>query len=148
MLKLLITLLIAKRRAACLGHFPTLEWERDITEKFSVMGTPSLQPFLKSYWLTPVQIMTSSRGSINAEPATITSESDPERRLAGREASTATTVMSRSRSQGTEVTIVTGDVPLRAFTRYHGDILHYGNDIQSRRERGYGQPVQVTHSAR
>ncbi len=32
------------------------EWERDITEKFSVMGTPFLQPFLKSYWLTPVQM--------------------------------------------------------------------------------------------
>ncbi len=33
-------------------------WEReqDITEKFSVMGTPSFKPFLKSYWLTPVQI--------------------------------------------------------------------------------------------
>ncbi len=30
------------------------ERERDITENFSVMGTPSLQPFLKSYWLTPV----------------------------------------------------------------------------------------------
>ncbi len=27
-------------------------------------------------------------------------------------------VMSRSRSQGTEVTIVTGDVPSRAFTRH------------------------------
>ncbi len=44
---------------------------RDITEKFSIMGTPSLQTFLKSYWLTPVkltgqlsrsmQIITSSR---------------------------------------------------------------------------------------
>ncbi len=44
------------------------------------MGTPSLQPFLKTYWLTPVNDwpivakhanMTSSRGSINAAPATI-----------------------------------------------------------------------------
>ncbi len=52
--------------------------------------------------------MTSSRGSINAAPATITSESDTERRLAERAAITAITVMSRSRSQGTEVTIVTG----------------------------------------
>ncbi len=34
-------------------EFP-LELSRDITENFSVMGTPSLQPFLKSYWLTPV----------------------------------------------------------------------------------------------
>ncbi len=81
------------------------------------MGTPSLQPFLKTYWLTPVNDwpivakhanMTSSRGSINAAPAKITSESDTERRLAERAAITAITVMSRSRSQGTEVTIVTG----------------------------------------
>ncbi len=55
--------------------------------------------------------MTSSGGSINAEPATITSESDTERRLAGRAVITAITVMSRSRSQGTEVTIVTGAFP-------------------------------------
>ncbi len=47
---------------------------------YSVMGTPSLQPFLKTYWLTPVNDwpivakhanMTSSRGSINAAPTTI-----------------------------------------------------------------------------
>ncbi len=67
-----------------------------------------------------MQIMTSSKGSINAEPATIASESDTERCLAGRAASTATTVMSRSRSQGTKFTIVTGDVPLRAFMRHCG----------------------------
>ncbi len=88
--------------------------------EFSVMGTPSLQPFLKTYWLTPVNDwpivakhanMTSSRGSINAAPATITSESDTERRLAERAAITAITVMSRSRSQGTEVTTVTGAFP-------------------------------------
>ncbi len=46
-----------------------LSW--DITHQFSIMGTTPLQPFLKSYWLTPVQmtgqlsrsmqIMTSSR---------------------------------------------------------------------------------------
>ncbi len=35
--------------------FP-LELSRDITEKLSVMGTPSLPTFLKSYWLTPVQM--------------------------------------------------------------------------------------------
>ncbi len=51
---------------------------------------------------------TSSRGSINAAPMTITSESDTERRVAERAAITAITVMSRSRSQGTEVMIVTG----------------------------------------
>ncbi len=81
---------------------------------------------------------TSSRGRINALPATITSESDTERRLAGRAVITAITVISRSRSQGTEVTIVTGDIPFRAFTRHHGESLRYGNAIQSRRERGYG----------
>ncbi len=81
--------------------------------------------------------MTSSRGSINAEPATITSESDTERRLAGRAVITAITVMSRSRSQGTEVTLVTGAFPFELSRR----ILRYGNAIQSRRERGYGQPA-------
>ncbi len=85
------------------------------------MGTPSLQPFLKTYWLTPVNDwpivakyanMTSSRGSIyNAAPATITSGSDTELRLAERAAITAITVMSRSRSQRTEVTTVTGAFP-------------------------------------
>ncbi len=35
--------------------FP-FELSRDITENFSLMGTPSLQPFLKTYWLTPVQM--------------------------------------------------------------------------------------------
>ncbi len=134
----------------------SVPWERewDITEKFSVMGTPSLQPFLKSYWLTPVQltgqllrsmqIMTSSRqykcGARDNYVRIWT-----ERRLAGEAASTATTVISRSRSQGTEVTIVTGDVPFLSFTRHHREILRYGNNIQSRHERGFGQPVQVTH---
>ncbi len=54
---------------------------------------------------------TSSRGSINAALASITSESDTERCLAERAAITAITVMSRSRSQGIEVTIVTGAFP-------------------------------------
>ncbi len=58
--------------------------------------------------------------------ATITSESDTERRLAGHVASTATSVMSRSHSQETEVTIVTGDVPSRAFTRHHGEFSVMG----------------------
>ncbi len=53
---------------------------RDITEITPLWETPSLQPFLKTYWLTPVNDwpivakhanMTSSRGSINAAPATI-----------------------------------------------------------------------------
>ncbi len=88
--------------------------------------------------------MPSSRGSINAEPATITSESDTERRLAGRAVITAIAVMSRSRSQGTEVTIVTGDVPYRAFMRHLGETIRHGNAIQSHRQRGYGQHVPVT----
>ncbi len=97
---------------------------RHIMEKFSVMGTPSLQPFLKSYWLTPVQmtgqlsrmqIMTSSRQyKCRARnnyvriwywtPISWTSSDHGDYRD------------SRSRSQGTEFTIVTGDVPYRAFT--------------------------------
>ncbi len=111
------------------------ERERDITEISPLWETNSLQPFLNTYWLTPVNDwpivakhanMTSSRGSINAAPATITSESDTERRLAERAAITAITVMSRSRSQGTEVTIVTGSVPFRAVTRHHGDFSVMG----------------------
>ncbi len=52
--------------------------------EFSIMGTPSLQPFLKSYWLTPVQItgqlsqsmqIWRARDSINAMLVTITSQS-------------------------------------------------------------------------
>ncbi len=54
---------------------------------------------------------TISRGSINAAPATITSESDTECRLAEQAAITAIPVMSRSRFQGTKVMIVTGGFP-------------------------------------
>ncbi len=45
-------------------------------------------------------------------PATITPESDTEHRLAGQAVIMAITVMSFSRSQGTEVTTVTGDLPV------------------------------------
>ncbi len=60
-------------------RFP-FKLSRDITEITPLWETPSLQPFLKTYWLTPVNDwpivakhanMTSSRGSINAAPATI-----------------------------------------------------------------------------
>ncbi len=121
------------------------EPERDITEKLSVMGTPSLQPFLKSYWLTPVQLtgQLSRSMQIWRAPEAVMSESDAERRMAGRAVITAITLMFRSCSQGTEVTIVTGDILLRAFTRHPGETLRYGNAIQSHRERGYGQPVPV-----
>ncbi len=60
-------------------QFP-FKLSRDITEITPLWETPSLQPFLKTYWLTPVNDwpivakhanMTSSRGSINAAPATI-----------------------------------------------------------------------------
>ncbi len=110
----------ARKRSGYYGNLGSLRAGTRHHGDFSVMGTPSLQPFLKTYWLTPVNDwpivakhanMTSSRGSINAAPATITSESDTERRLAERVAITAITVMSRSRSQGTEVTIVTGAFP-------------------------------------
>ncbi len=37
--------------------------------EFSVMGTPSLQPFLKSYWLTPVQMT----GQLSQKHANVTS---------------------------------------------------------------------------
>ncbi len=57
---------------------------------------------------------------------------------------TAITVMSRSRSQGTEVTIVTGAFPFELSQDIMENFSSYGNVIQSRRERGYGQPVPVT----
>ncbi len=75
--------------------------------------------------------MPRSRGSINAEPATITSESDTEQPVGW-----------TSSDHGDRR--ITGDVPYQAFTRHHEETLRYGNAIQSRRERGYGQPVPVT----
>ncbi len=59
----------------------------------------------------------------------------------------ATTVMSHSRSQGTEVTTVTGAFPFELHETSQR-ILHYGNDIQFHRERGYEQPAPFTHSAK
>ncbi len=77
------------RAEMSLTSFVALLWVpfRAVTRhhgEFSVMGTPSLQPFLKSYWLTPVQMtgqlsqsmqIWRARDSINAMPTTITSES-------------------------------------------------------------------------
>ncbi len=57
------------------------------------------------------------------------------------------TVTSRSHSQGTELTTVIGAFPLDLHETSQR-ILRYGNDIQSRRERGYEQPLPVTHSAK
>ncbi len=57
------------------------------------------------------------------------------------------TVTSRSHSQGTELTTVIGAFPLDLHETSQR-ILHYGNDIQSRRESGYEQPLPVTHSAK
>ncbi len=67
--------------------------------------------------------------------------------LGWRAASTVTTVMSRSRSQETVVTTVTGAFPFELH-EISQRILRYGNDIQSHCERGYEQPVPVTHSAK
>ncbi len=73
------------KRSGYYGNLGSLKAGTRHHGDFSVMGTPSLQPFLKTYWLTPVNDwpivakhanMTSSRGSINAAPATITSESE------------------------------------------------------------------------
>ncbi len=70
---------IGKKEKAARLAFP-FKLSRDITEITPLWETPSLQPFLKTYWLTPVNDwpivakhanMTSSRGSINAAPATI-----------------------------------------------------------------------------
>ncbi len=66
-----------------------------------------------------------ARDSINAMLATIISESDTEHRKL-RSSEHASTVMSRSRSQGTEVTTVTGAFPYRAVTRHHGDFSVMG----------------------
>ncbi len=66
---------------------------------------------------------------------------DTERRLAGRAASTATSVMSRSHSQGTEGYDCNRRRSLSSFHETSRRILRYGNDIQSHRERGYEQPV-------
>ncbi len=109
------------KRSGYYGNLGSLRAGTRHHGEFSVMGTPSLQPFLKSYWLTPVQMtgqlsqsmqIWRARDSINPMPATISyiriGYWTP---LGWRAASTATTVMSRSRSQGTEVTIVTGAFP-------------------------------------
>ncbi len=101
------------------------ERERDITGHSSLWELLPFQPFWspigsrQSKWLANCRKVCKShantdklRGSINAVYVTVTSESKTECRLAGRAASTATSVMSRSRSQGTEVTIVTGAFPL------------------------------------
>ncbi len=95
------------------------ERERDITEnlRYGNSFPPTFPEDLLAHaspndWpIVAKHANTSSRGSINAAPVTITSESDTVCRLAERAAITAITVMSRSRSQGTEVTIVTGAFP-------------------------------------
>ncbi len=70
----------AIKRSGYYGNLGSLKAGTRHHGDYSVMGTPSLQPFLKTYWLTPVNDwpivakhanMTSSRGSINAAPATI-----------------------------------------------------------------------------
>ncbi len=121
------------------------------------MVNPSLQPFLKTYWLTPVQMTgqlsakhanTSSRGSINAAARDNYVRIWTERRLAERAAITAITVMSRSRSQGTEVTIVTGAFPFELSQDITENLSVMGTLFNPRRERGYRQPVPVTQRGR
>ncbi len=133
---------LSSLRAGTRHHVETLRYGNSIPPTFPEVllahASPNDWPIVAKH-----ANMRSSRCCINAEPATITSESDTEHRLAGRVVITAITVMSRSRSRGTEVTIVTGDVPLQAFTKHHGETLRYGNAIQSRRERGSRQPVPV-----
>ncbi len=46
----------ASKRSGYYGNLGSLRAGMRHHEEFSVMGTPSLQPFLKSYWLTPVQM--------------------------------------------------------------------------------------------
>ncbi len=76
----LVTGSYVKKRSGYYGNLGSLKAGTRHHGDYSVMGTPSLQPFLKTYWLTPVNDwpivakhanMTSSRGSINAAPATI-----------------------------------------------------------------------------
>ncbi len=116
----------------------SVPWERDrdIREKFSVMGTPSLQPFLKSYWLTPVQLT----GQLLRSMQIMTSL----RQYKCGARDNYVRIWTERCLTGGAVTVVTGYVPLSSFRRHHREILHYGNDIQSCREKGYGQPVQVT----
>ncbi len=92
--------------------------------------------------------MPSSRGSINAEPATITSESDTERSLAGRAVITAIELKKIHKNLSFHWIMfpISGydSNRRRSLSSFHETTLCYGNAIQSRRERGYGQPVPVT----
>ncbi len=79
---------------------------------------------------------------------TITSESDTERSLAGRAVITAIELKKIHKNLSFHWIMF----PLsgydsnrrRSLSSFHETTLHYGNAIQSRRERGYGQPVPVT----
>ncbi len=80
LVQLFVHILTIKKRSGYYGNLGSLKAGTRHHGDYSVMGTPSLQPFLKTYWLTPVNDwpivakhanMTSSRGSINAAPATI-----------------------------------------------------------------------------
>ncbi len=46
---------INEKRSGYYGNLGSLRAGTRHHGDFSVMGTPSLQPFLKSYWLTPVK---------------------------------------------------------------------------------------------
>ncbi len=49
------TPIIRTKRSGYYGNLGSLRAGTRHHGDFSVMGTPSLQPFLKSYWLTPVK---------------------------------------------------------------------------------------------
>ncbi len=102
------------RRTSPVTIVTSVPWERewDIMEKFSVMGTPSLQPFLKSYWLTPVQMT----GQLSRSMLIMTSSRQYKCGACDNYVRIWYSMpISWTSSQGTKVTIVTGDVPLLSF---------------------------------
>ncbi len=125
--------------------------------EFSVMGTPSFQPFLKSYWLTPVkwlanchEVCTSHANTDKLRGSIKCGARDNYVRIG------YWTLLSWSCSEHGDLRDVSFPLSgnrgydsnrrrsLSSFYETSRRILRYGNDIQSRRERGYEQPVQVT----
>ncbi len=143
---------VQKNRSGYYGNLGSLRAGTRHHGDFSVMGTPSLQPFLKSYWLTPVQMtgqlsqsmqIWRARDSINAMPATITSESDTEhRRLGSSEHGDYRDVsfpLSGNRGYHSN-----RSVPFRAVTRHHGDFSVMGM-IFNPAVREATKPIPYTH---
>ncbi len=134
------------------------ERERDITDNSPLWELLPFQPFLKSYWLTPVKWLANCR-----EVCTSHANTDKLRgsiKCGARDNYVRIgywTPLSWSCSEHGDLRDVS--FPLsgnrgydsnrrRSLSSFHETsqrILRYGNVIQSRRERGYEQPVQVTH---